>query len=64
MGRDKNTRSLKTGDYVRNIVSGKHGIIGAISPDRKRVTVMTNKRIYVTWKIENTELIEEEYDTL
>lgn len=59
MGIDKITRSLKTGDYVRNIISGNQGIIGAISPDRKRVTVMTNKRIYVTWKIENTELIEE-----
>lgn len=59
MKRNKNTRSLRIGDYVRNIVSGKKGIIGAISPDNKRVTVMTLKRVYVTWKIENTELIEE-----
>lgn len=59
MERNKNTRHLKTGDYVRNKASGKHGFIGAISPDGKKVTVMTNKRIYVTWKIENTEFIEE-----
>lgn len=59
MERNKNTRPLKTGDYVRNKVSGKYGFIGAISPDGIKVTVMTNKRTYATWKIENTEIIED-----
>ena len=59
MERENNTRNLKTGDYVRNIVSGKSGFVCTVSPDGQRVAVMTNKRIYVTWKIENTELIEE-----
>ncbi len=59
MEKDKNTRILKTGDYVRNKVSGKYGFIRAISADKKRGTVMTNKRILVTWRIENTEIIEE-----
>lgn len=50
---------LEVGDYVRNLVSGKFGHIAAISPDTKKITVLTLNRTYVSWTAKNVQLIKD-----
>lgn len=50
---------IKIGDYVRNIKSGKVGYVADISPDKKKLTVLTLMQTYALWKASNVKLIKD-----
>lgn len=50
---------IKIGDYVRNIKSGKFGYVAGISPDKKKLTVLTLMRTYALRKASNVKLIKD-----
>ena len=52
-------KELKIGDYVRNTTSGKFGYVADISPDNKKLTILTIHRTYARWAVKNVEPIKD-----
>ncbi len=50
---------IKTGDYVRNKLSGKFGNVVEISPDNRRVIIQTLSNTYAAWRMKNLKLIKD-----
>lgn len=48
---------IEVGRYVRNIVSGKFGIVKKIMPEKKYIKVNVVPRLWDIWAIDEVELI-------
>ena len=52
-------KDITIGDYVQNRASGKFGYVSAMSPDNKKLTVLTLNRTYASWSAKNVKLIKD-----
>ena len=52
-------KEINIGDYVQNKSSGKFGYVAELSPDNKKLTVLTLKRTYASWSAKNVKLIKD-----